>query len=79
MDFMDEVMDVLGDGFESDRAGDIGSGDAFYFAIGETVTGALFGFEENSYGQRQAYRFGSLMERDDWFREVSALVEPSGL
>lgn len=79
MDFMDEVMDVLGDGFESDSAGDIGSGDAFYFAIGETVTGALFGYEEHESGQRRCYRFSSLMKRDDWFREASALVEPSGL
>lgn len=78
MDFMDEVMAALGDGGVADEAGDSSWGD-LYVAVGVTASGALFGFEENGYGQRQAYRFSSLMKRDDWFREVSALVGPSGL
>ena len=78
LDFEDEVRAVLGDGMADDETGDSSLGD-LYVAVGTLPDGTPFGFEENHFGQSCAHFFATISERDDWFREVSAAVGPSGV
>lgn len=71
--FMDDVQDILLNGFASDSAGHV-SEDGIYVAIGITADNELFGYEENDYGQRVAYRFDTETEQQEWFDAVSAAI-----
>jgi hypothetical protein len=43
--------------------------------IGETWQGALYGAEQNTYGQRAVYQFATETEQRDWF---AAMCGPVG-
>lgn len=65
--------DVLTDVNESTYAdqwtADDSSGQAF--TIGETWQGALYGFEENEYGQKAFYLFDTEADQRAWFDGVT--------
>lgn len=71
--FIQDVWDSVNESLYTDQVtADDGSGIAF--TIGETWTGALYGAEENAYGQRAVYLFDTEEEQATWFREVSSYV-----
>lgn len=73
-DFESDVYDSVGESLYIDSAGNIGDGDVLFIAIGETVLGDLYGYEENTYGQRAIQLFDSEAEQRQWFETVSAYI-----
>lgn len=47
--------------------------DGVTVTIGETWQGALYGAEENEYGQRAVYRFDTENEQIAWFEAVTSV------
>ena len=68
--FTNDVWDSIGNGLYSDQAGDLCDG-CQIVTIGETWQGALYGAEENTYGQRAVYLFDTEDEQRAWFDNVT--------
>lgn len=47
------------------------------FTVGETWLGALYGVEENVYGQRAIHLFDNEVEQLSWFYAASIDLHPS--
>lgn len=69
--FTDDVWENINDGMYTDQAGDLCDG-CQIVTIGETWQGALYGAEENTYGQRAVYLFETEAEQREWFDAVTA-------
>lgn len=72
--FEQDVYESVNESLYSDQVtaadyGDETSGLAY--TIGETWAGALYGLEENGYGQRAVYQFADEDEQREWFNSVS--------
>ena len=68
--FTDDVWDSIGNGLFTDQAGNL-SETLHVVTIGETWQGALYGAEENTYGQRAVYLFDTEADQRAWFDNVT--------
>ena len=72
--FESDVWESVNESLFSDQVtaadyGDETSGLAY--TIGETWVGALYGAEENGYGQRSVYLFENGSDQLEWFHSVT--------
>jgi hypothetical protein len=76
--FENDVWGSVNESLYTEQVGslDDSSPDAGYtglvITIGETWLGALYGTEENAYGQRAAYLFETEDDQREWFSAVTA-------
>lgn len=81
--FEQDVWDSVNESTFTDQWGSLddsnpdGTYTGVVFTIGETWQGTLYGAEENTYGQRAVYLFGTETEQRQWFDGVSADAEPN--
>lgn len=75
--FEADVFENVGESLYSDQVTAFDHGDdvsGLAFTIGETWQGALYGLEENGYGQHVIHRFDTESEQGEWFEAVSATL-----
>ena len=70
--FVADVWESVNDSLYTEQAGDLAAGDPIVATIGETWQGALYGTEENNYGQRAVYLFQTEDEQRSWFDAVTS-------
>lgn len=73
--FESDVWQSVNESAYDEQWGDLGDSEHFtgiVFTIGETWQGALYGAEENYYGQRAVYLFSTPREQREWFDAVVA-------
>lgn len=68
--FTNDVWDSINDSLFTDQAGDL-SETSYVVTIGETWQGALYGAEENTYGQHAVYRFDTEADQRAWYDSVT--------
>lgn len=68
--FEDDAWEDVNDGTFTEQAGNLAETDQVV-TIGETWQGALYGAEENNYGQRAVYLFDTEAEQREWFDAVT--------
>lgn len=69
--FENDVWDSINESLFTEQAGDL-SETSVVVTIGETWQGALYGAEENDYGQRYVYLFDTETEQRAWFDAVTS-------
>lgn len=76
--FETDVWETINDGLFTDQAGTMDE-TGIVVTIGETWQGALFGAEENEYGQRTVYLFDTFEQQAAWFDAVTTDLGPANL
>ena len=68
--FEEDVWESVNDSLYTDQAGSMDD-TGIVFTVGETWQGALYGTEENEYGQREVYLFDAETLQREWFDAVT--------
>lgn len=68
--FETDVWDSVNNSLFTDQAGSM-EDTGIVFTVGETWLGALYGTEENDYGQRAVYMFDTEAAQREWFDAVT--------
>lgn len=68
--FENDVWESINNSLYTDLAGSM-EDTGIVFTVGETWLGTLYGTEENEYGQRAVYMFGTEAAQRDWFDAVT--------